>query len=59
MSQTAPPPKSRCASEATRARRNAWHIAADWVEAFSPVVHNPVRDELRAQGTGGPASWPP
>jgi hypothetical protein len=28
---------------------NVWHIAADWCEAFSPVVFEPVEAALRAQ----------
>lgn len=45
----AAPKKPRKVSAATRASRNAWHIAADWVEAFSPVVYSPLRDELVAR----------
>ena len=29
--------------------RNAWHIAADWTEAFGPVVWEPVEARLREQ----------
>lgn len=29
------------------ASRNAWHIAADWTEAFSPVIYEPVERRLR------------
>lgn len=29
------------------ASRNAWHIAADWVEAFGPVIYEPIDTELR------------
>lgn len=35
-------------SEATRRARNLWHIAADWVEAFAPVIYDPVAEELDA-----------
>jgi len=34
-------------SQATKDSRNAWHIAADWVEAFSPVVYAPIDVRLR------------
>lgn len=35
---------------ASRARaNNAWHIAADWVETFAPVLYNPLDAELRAK----------
>lgn len=33
----------------TAAANNAWHIAADWVEAFSPVVYEPLDAGLREQ----------
>ena len=38
----------RKVSESTKASRNSWHIAADWVEAFSPAVYAPVDERLRA-----------
>jgi hypothetical protein len=28
---------------------NAWHVAADWVEAFSPVLYQPLHDRLHTQ----------
>jgi hypothetical protein len=34
-------------SDAARVRRNAWHTAADWVEAFGPVVFEHVEQQLR------------
>jgi hypothetical protein len=34
-------------SRASRESRNTWHIAADWVEAFSPVVYAPIDARLR------------
>lgn len=37
----------RAGSAAAREAKNAWHIAADWVEAFAPVVFAPVEAELR------------
>lgn len=43
--ETKPKKKSRAAS----ASRNAWHIAADWVEAFSPVIYTEVDAGLRAR----------
>jgi hypothetical protein len=32
----------------TAEANNAWHIAADWCEAFAPVVFEPVEARLRA-----------
>jgi len=29
--------------------RNAWHIAADWTEAFSPSIYEPLDAKLRRQ----------
>lgn len=43
------PKKRRTASAASKASRNAWHIAADWVEAFSRVIYEPVEEQLRAE----------
>lgn len=37
----------RKVSEASKESRNSWHIAADWVEAFSPVVFAPIEEQLR------------
>lgn len=37
-------PKSTSAQSA----RNAWHIAADWVEAFSPTIYEHIDAELRS-----------
>jgi len=37
----------RKVSAASKASRNSWHIAADWVEAFSPTIYTPVEDKLR------------
>lgn len=39
----------RKVSEATKASRNSWHIAADWVEAFSPAIYAPVDERLRSE----------
>lgn len=36
--------RSRPADES----RNVWHIAADWVEAFGPVIWTPIEERLRA-----------
>ena len=36
-------PKSR----GTAASNNAWHIAADWTEAFAPAIFGPLEDRLR------------
>ena len=44
----APPKRKRKVSEASKASRNSWHIAADWVEAFSPVIYAPVEEKLRS-----------
>ena len=41
--------RRRKSSQASKEARNAWHIAADWVEAFSPVVFEPVEADLRAR----------
>lgn len=35
--------------------RNAWHIAADWVETFSPVLWSPVERKLQAQSAAAVA----
>lgn len=40
--------KKKQASAAAREAKNAWHIAADWVEAFAPVIYDSVNAELRA-----------
>jgi hypothetical protein len=46
--EDAPPKKKkRKVSQASKESRNAWHIAADWVEAFSPVIYQPVDEQLR------------
>ena len=36
-------------SEASRRARNLWHIAADWTEAFAPVIYEPINKRLTAQ----------
>ena len=36
-------------SEASRRARNLWHIAADWTEAFAPVIYEPINERLTAQ----------
>lgn len=46
--QDGTPKRRRAASAASKASRNAWHIAADWVEAFSRVIYEPVEEQLRA-----------
>lgn len=33
-------------SPGAKEARNTWHISADWVEAFSPVVYEPVNTRL-------------
>ena len=35
-------------SEEARVSRAVWHIAADWTEAFAPVIYEPVDTRLRA-----------
>lgn len=35
--------------EAAREARRSWHIAADWVEVFGPVIYDPVDAWLRAE----------
>ncbi len=44
---TTEPPKRRKVSQASRTSRAAWHIAADWVEAFSPTLFGPIESQLR------------
>ncbi len=44
-----PTKKVKNVSAATRRDRAAWHIAADWVEAFSPVLYGPLDERLRAE----------
>lgn len=34
-------------SPGSRESRRSWHIAADWCEAFSPVIYGPVDERLR------------
>lgn len=34
----------------TSAPKNAWHIAADWVEVFGPVIWAPIKERLLAHG---------
>lgn len=60
----------RVRSPASAASRNAWHIAADWVEAFAPVIWAPLDSELRdraqvtqtaieaARAAGSPIEYP-
>lgn len=36
-------------SDPARLRRNGWHTAADWVEAFAPVVFELVEVRLHKQ----------
>lgn len=41
--------RKRCkASTASKASRNSWYIAAGWVEAFGPIVYQPIDERLRA-----------
>ena len=42
-----PAKKRRIPSRGARLARNAWHIAADWTEAFSPVIFGPIEAGLR------------
>lgn len=52
-SRISPRPKAtkrkKKVSERSKESRNAWHIAADWVEAFSPVIYGPIDLELRTK----------
>ena len=41
--------KHRKPSPASKASRNAWHISADWVEAFSPAIYEPIEEMLRSK----------
>lgn len=43
-----PPGKPRPVSLAAMEGRAAWRIAANWVEAFSPVIWTPIEARLRA-----------
>ena len=36
-------------SAAATEGRNAWHIAADWTEAFAPAIYDPLDAKLRQQ----------
>jgi hypothetical protein len=40
-------------SDAARVRRNGWHTAADWTEAFAPVIFEQVSETLRAVASQG------
>ena len=40
-------PKKRRRSASSEASRNSWHVAADWVEAFSPPIWAAVDQPLR------------
>jgi hypothetical protein len=40
-------PKRRVKHPQTEAANNAWHVAADWCEAFAPVVFEQVEARLR------------
>lgn len=44
-----PAAEAKRVSAASRESRRAWHIAADWTEAFSPVIYAPVDESLRTQ----------
>jgi hypothetical protein len=39
---------TRAKNAASAESHNVWHIAADWTEAFAPVVYEPVEQRLRA-----------
>lgn len=39
--------KPKRVSPGSRESRRTWHIAADWCEAFSPVVYRPIDEQLR------------
>ncbi len=47
--QTGPAPTGRNRSAGTRRSRNAWHIAADWCEIYSPVLWDDMDAMLRAR----------
>lgn len=40
--------EKRKVSQASKDARNAWHTAADWCEAFGPVIYEPVEERPRA-----------
>ncbi|MGZ4647412.1 MAG: hypothetical protein ACXVYC_14000 [Blastococcus sp.] len=42
-------PKTKTKNPRTADSTNVWHIAADWCEAFAPVVFEDVEGRLRAQ----------
>jgi len=52
-SRKSPPQRPRKSkkkvSPAAKASRNDWHIAADWVEVFGPVIYAPVEAKLRSE----------
>lgn len=41
-------PKKKVKNPGSAAANNSWHVAADWVEAFAPVIYEPVDRRLRA-----------
>ena len=41
--------KKKRVSAASKASHRVWHIGADWVEAFAPVIWEPVETRLRAR----------
>lgn len=49
VSLTKPVKKRRRPSIGARLSRNAWHIAADWTEAFGPVIFGPIEERLRSE----------
>lgn len=40
--------KKKVKNPGSAAANNSWHVAADWVEAFAPVIYEPVDRRLRA-----------
>jgi hypothetical protein len=42
------PSRRRAPSLAALKARRAWHLAADWVEVFSPIIWDPLEARLRA-----------
>lgn len=63
-------PRRKSTSESSRRKRAAWRIAANWIDAFSPVIWEPIEAKLRAEAlaersrldaliaAGKPVDWP-
>jgi hypothetical protein len=56
-------PARRTPSARSAEARNRWHVAADWVEMYAPVLWQPLHEQLLAAEAAGrwpaPATCPP